>query len=507
MNHTPEKADAPKSLSELLAGLLPADDLPQGLAVTAIATDSRLVTEGAVFVAIAGYETDGHRYIADAIGRGACAVVCQDAAYLSRVPAGVPVFVVSDSRRAAATMAARFYDHPSRKLTIVAVTGTSGKTTTALLIDSIFRAAGHKTGVIGTLGARIGDRNLPGDRTTPDSVELQELLSQMVSEGVTYVSMEVSSHALYLDRTWGMAFDGAVFTNLSQDHLDFHADLDEYFEAKLRLFTEYPELSRPGKELVGATNLDDCYGQRLAERARCRVVKYGVTPEAQVRAVDLVISPAGVGFTLVAPPARMPVALKLSGAFNIHNALAAAACTLGLGVPIKTVVRGLEGLAAVPGRFERVNTGGEFAVVVDYAHKPDALEKVIRSVRALNPRRVICLMGCGGDRDRDKRPKMGKIATRDCDFTIITSDNPRTEDPMSIIGNILAGVEEGCPYAVEPDRRAAIFAGVGMCEAGDIFLICGKGHETYQVFKDRTIHFDDREVAREALAAATSSGA
>ena len=465
--------------------------------IHAITTDSRRVTPGSLFVAISGYQTDGHRFIADACANGAAAVVYQDEA--ATIPSGVTAIRVADSRRAAAIIADRFYDHPSGKLTIAAITGTSGKTTTTLLVDSIFRAAGYKTGVIGTLGGRIGDRDLPGDRTTPDSIELQELFAQMLAEGVTHVAMEVSSHALYLDRTWMTAFDAAVFTNLSQDHLDFHADLDEYLDAKLVLFTEYADLARPEKALVGAVNVDDPASKKILASARCECLTFGLSPDAQVRAEDVTPHPSGLSFRLTRGTQAAEVALQLSGAFNAHNALAAATCAYGLGLATETIVRGLEGLAAVPGRFERVDAGQDFTVVVDYAHKPDALEKVIRAARALEPRRVICIIGCGGDRDRDKRPKMGRIATRDADFTIFTADNSRSEEPEAILAQIVTGAEPGAEYVVEPDRRAAIFAGIAMCQPGDILLICGKGHEPYQIFKDRTIHFDDREVAREAL--------
>ena len=466
--------------------------------VFGLRADSRQIAAGDIFVAIRGFATDGHLFISEAIAKGACAVVLEDEAFAPRGEESIPWVCVPSSRRAAAILADELYGHPSQRLTLAGVTGTNGKTTVSLMLDSIFRAAGHRTGVIGTLGRGIAGAWQEADRTTPDAIELQELLADMVDAGVTHLAMEVSSHALDLDRVYGCRFAGAVFTNLSQDHLDFHSGLDEYLEAKLRLFTDYADMAGSERPMVGAVNVDDPAGARVAEEARCRVIRYGTNGDSEVRARAADLRSDGVGFDLVVNEIATRVRLRLTGHFNVHNALGAAACCHGLGFELDDIVAGLESLEAVPGRFERVAEGQAYSVIVDYAHTPGALQNVLGAARALSPKRLVCVMGCGGDRDRGKRPMMGKVATENADLTIITSDNSRSEDPLAIIEDIKGGIIGG-DYVVEPDRRQAIAKAIEMCLPGDMVLIAGKGHETYQEFADRRIDFDDRVVAREAI--------
>jgi UDP-N-acetylmuramoyl-L-alanyl-D-glutamate--2,6-diaminopimelate ligase len=490
-------------LSTLLGSL----DVPVPLTadpqITSIGADSRAISPGDMFIAIRGYTTDGHKYIPDALARGAAAIVLEDEAYIPAGDLAVPVVRVDSSRRAAAVLADAFYGHPSRALTLVGVTGTNGKTTVSLMLDSIFRAGAKRTGVIGTLGRFVAGAWRDADRTTPDAIELQKLLAEMRDSGITHVSMEVSSHALDLDRVLMCSFAGGIFTNLTQDHLDWHADIEAYLAAKTRLFTEYADGFGSRRPMIGAINIDDPMGVRIAEAARCKVIRYGTNGGSDVRARSISASPDGVQFDLLLGRTVRPVKLHLTGLFNVYNALAAAACCHGLGIGVEAIVEGLESLEAVPGRFERVSQGQPYAVIVDYAHTPDALENVLRAARALSPRRVLCVMGCGGDRDRGKRPKMGKIAAEMADFTVITSDNSRTESVDRIVEDIRGGVSSG-EVVVETDRRAAIFRAVGMCEPGDLLIIAGKGHETYQEFDGYRTDFDDRSVAREAIAARSS---
>ncbi len=464
--------------------------------VSGLASDSRVVEPGDLFVAYRGFEADGHDFIEAALVNGARAVVLEDPRYETAVE-GVPWARVADGRRACAELAARYYEHPSRELLLAGVTGTNGKTTTTFLIDAILTAAGRRGAVIGTLGYGPREQLTEAPRTTPEAIELQRWFRQMADGGIEAVAMEVSSHSLVLHRPWGCEFDVGVFTNLSHDHLDFHQDLDGYLEAKLLLFTEYARAS--GKEMVGAINLDDPFGARIAARADCPIVGYGLGAACEVRAVDVGRTEAGSRFELRLPSGRAPVSLPLPGLFNVRNALAAAATAHAMGMTAEEVADGLSAARSVPGRFERVIAGQPFEVVVDYAHTEQALRNVLAVARELEPRRLICVFGCGGDRDADKRPRMGRAATEEADFAIITSDNPRSEDPLAIIDAIVAGVV-GDSYAVEPDRRGAIRMALEMAEPGDLVVIAGKGHETYQIFADRTIDFDDRQVARELAA-------
>ncbi len=467
--------------------------------VTSVASDSRKVSPGACFIAVPGFVTDGHRYIGQAIAAGAAGVIFQDPSYASQIPDSVACAQVTDSRKACAAVSAAFWSHPSLDLTIVGVTGTNGKTTTVTLIDTLLRGHGHVTGTLGTLGRVAAGARAQMAHTTPDSVEFQSTLADMRDRGITHVTMEVSSHALSLQRVWGTKLDVAVFTCASRDHLDFYSSLDEYLESKILLFTAYAELARPEKELKAVVNADDPSAPRILERAECPVVTYGVEmPDCDVRAADASFSANGARFEMVAFGEREPVELALVGRFNIYNALAAAASGLVLGLPLRDIVRDLASVRSVPGRFESIDEGQDFTVVVDYAHTPDGLENVLSAARQITSGRLICVFGCGGDRDPGKRPMMGRIAAERADVVVITSDNPRSEDPLDIIRQIRAGVEGG-DVEVEPDRRRAIELAISLCQTGDCLIIAGKGHEDYQIFADKTIHFDDREEARRAL--------
>lgn len=462
-----------------------------------LAYDSRQVGPGFVFFAIKGFKHDGHDYISDAVDRGAVAVVVErDVA----VPAGIRSFKVRDVREALALSAARFFGHPGRQLRVVGVTGTNGKTTTTHLVSAVYQAQGERVGLIGTLYAKIGDLVIEGERTTPESLDLQALLHRMVDEGITTAVMEVSSHALALHRVTGLEFDVAVFTNLTQDHLDFHADIEDYYKAKERLFTGLAGRGAKKGPKLAVINRDDPYGERLIGSTTVPVVTYGVGA-ADVRGRDIVLRGNGTDLVVEGFWGRTPVSLKLVGEFNVYNALAGFAVGVAEGFSVDRTARALEGAKPVSGRFEHIDAGQDFTVVVDYAHTPDGLENVLRAARTLTRERVITVFGCGGDRDPAKRAVMGEVAGRLADFTVITSDNPRSEDPLAIIDAVETGIKAVGRerYAVQPDRREAIRQAFQLARAGDMVVIAGKGHENYQIIGDRKLPFDDREVAMEVL--------
>lgn len=466
--------------------------------VRGITHDSRAVKPGDLFVCLVGEKFDGHRFIGDALARGAAALVV-DEGHSDTAPEAVPALIVRNTRRALPELAAAVYGDPSRRLTMVAVTGTNGKTTTTRLIGSILRAAGKRTGTIGTLGAELMDDPLPSEHTTPEADQLQALLAEMEKRGAEAVAMEVSSHALTQYRTDGTSIDAAAFTNLTQDHLDYHGTMESYFESKRRLFTEYPAVS--GKEFAASINVDDSWGRRLAVGSRGQVVTYAVKQPADVRAEDVHIEPARLAFRCVTDAGAFDVHLSIGGAFQVYNALAAIGVGIGLDLSTEAIQKGLAGLRAVPGRFEAVETGRGFHAIVDYAHTPDGLDNVITAAKRLNPNRLIVVFGCGGNRDRTKRPIMGKIAATRADVAIVTSDNPRHEEPGAIIEEITTGMQSpSARVVVEPDRRAAIALAVGEAKDGDIVLIAGKGHEDYQIVGDSVLPFDDRQVVREVVA-------
>ena len=458
--------------------------------VTSICYDSRRADSGSLFVAIRGERVDGHDFIAEAIDRGAVGVVCQKEVASHRVAS----VVVDDSRAALARLAATFYGEPSRKLRMIGVTGTNGKTTTTFLIKHLLQRANQKTGLIGTVSYEIGERVLPAYRTTPESLELQELLAQCVDAGCAGVVMEVSSHALAQNRASEIDFDVAVFTNLTQDHLDFHHGMKDYFEAKARLFEGF----RSGRKIsrVGIVNVDDPYGQQLIARfgKELSIVTYGMGARAEFRASNFKVEMSGTSYQLDTRDKSYLVRLPLIGRFNIYNSLAALASVHALGVDVRSSVLALSRAPQVPGRLQAVPAKRQFQVFVDYAHTDDALLNVLRTCRDLNPNRLILVFGCGGDRDRAKRALMGAAADQYADHSIITSDNPRTEDPEAIIRQIEAGFRH-VRYEKIVDRRAAISRAISMAGPRDIVLIAGKGHEKYQEFGHCTVPFDDVEVA------------
>ncbi len=462
--------------------------------ITAVVADSRLAVRGSLFVAIPGLQHDGVKFTEFALEKGAVAVASEHPFASRRTP---HLFVeVEDARAALAVIAANFYGHPADRLSLVGVTGTSGKTTTTKMIESIFDAAGEPVGLIGTIEYRAGDERLTADRTTPDAVVLQEWFAKMVNAGVRHAVMEVSSHALALKRTYGIRFAAAVFTNLSQDHFDFHKNFEDYFAAKRTLFDQIDRNRR-----TAIVNIDDEYGRRLAAELGKAVVSFGRTPKADIRPVDgFTIDVRGLRGRVRTPAAEIRVESRLLGLPNLYNWLGAIGGALAVGIPKQAIEEGIRDLAVVRGRFEYVESPSGLTVIVDYAHKPDALEKLLRAVRELaGNKRLILLFGCGGDRDKDKRAKMGNIAGRLSDFTILTSDNPRSEKPEAILDDIEKGIRGAGKYLRIVDRREAIARAIDEASEDDVIVIAGKGHETYQVVGDQIVHFDDREEAERAL--------
>ncbi|MBC7341300.1 MAG: UDP-N-acetylmuramoyl-L-alanyl-D-glutamate--2,6-diaminopimelate ligase [Clostridia bacterium] len=463
--------------------------------VNGIAYDSRKVKPGDVFVCIQGYRTDGHRYAGEALQRGAVALVFEKDL---EVPLGIAGVKVKDSRTTLGLLAANFYGHPSHRLRLIGVTGTNGKTTTTHLIERIMQKAGLRAGLIGTIANRIGDRHLAAIHTTPESADLQELLALMVENGAKYAVMEVSSHALQLNRVAGCYFSGAVFTNLTQDHLDFHSDMQEYAKAKSLLFSSlYPAI---GVLPYAIINADDPWGHFMHDHCRVPVWKYGIkTQSADFWAGEVSLSSQGTTFLAHGPWGQVEVHLQLPGWFNVYNALAAMAVGYLEQLDLGVTVAALESLPGVPGRFERVDCGQDFTVIVDYAHSPDSLKKALQTARQITSGQLICVFGCGGDRDRGKRPLMGEVAGKYADQVIVTSDNPRSENPIAIIDDILSGLARSGDTKVKvlKDRREAIHEALRGARSGDLVLIAGKGHETYQIIGDQVLPFDDREVVRE----------
>ena len=447
--------------------------------------DHRRVAPGSLFFCVAGRSVDGHVFGARAIEAGAAALVVE-----RWLDVDAPQVLVPSVRRAMGPMSAAVFGDPAAAMTIVGVTGTNGKTTVVQLLRSIFEADGRRSGAIGTVGATIGDEHVPLERTTPEAPDLFRLLARMRAQGVAAVAIEVSSHALAQDRVDGIRFDAAVFTNLSQDHLDFHPSIEAYFDAKASLF-------RPERAAHGVINVDDPWGRRLLAADVPRTT-YGLFAEADVRADDVRSTVTGSTFSV----AGVEVRTALRGSFNVSNCLAAFAAAGVVGVAPETSAVGIGAVREVPGRMEPIDAGQDFLVVVDYAHTPDSIRSVLAAARPLTAGRVIVVFGCGGDRDRAKRPPMGMAATEGADLTVVTSDNPRSEDPLAILAEIEPGAAAGGGrYVVEPDRRAAIRLALAEAREGDVVVIAGKGHERVQEFADRVVPFDDRAVAREELEA------
>ncbi|MEJ5329729.1 MAG: UDP-N-acetylmuramoyl-L-alanyl-D-glutamate--2,6-diaminopimelate ligase [Desulfobaccales bacterium] len=478
------------------------------LPVPGIAYHSREVVPGGMFVAIRGLTTDGRLYVPAALEQGARIVVSDRE--LS-VPEGITLVQVPDARLALAHLSAAFYGHPSRELTLIGITGTNGKTTTAYLLEAILTAAGHRVGVLGTVNYRLGERRWPAPVTTPESLDLNRYLREMRQAEATHAVMEVSSHALDLKRVDRVAFDAAIFTNLSQDHLDYHRDLESYFQAKSRLFLEI--LGDGGPRGLAVLSVDDPWVRRLWPRVPGPVLTCGRHFEAQVRPVWTDFRQDGLTARLTTPWGELTLQSRLVGPFNLANILAATAAALGLGVAPEAVAAGVARLPGVPGRLERFGPPAGPHIFVDYAHTPDALASVLAALTTLGFGRIITVFGCGGDRDRSKRPLMGQAAAEASRLVIVTTDNPRTEDPLGIIADIEAGLAEaglkplslaaicrGEPgYVVVPDRREAIRLAVRLAEPGEAVLVAGKGHEDYQIWGTRKIHFDDREEVCQAL--------
>lgn len=479
-------------LSELVSGLnIKSIKGNPEIEIEGIAYDSRKTKQGILFVCVEGTVADGHKYISDAIENGTKAFLVQKPV---EVPEGITVIEIDDTRYGLARVSDAFFGHPSGKFNLIGITGTKGKTTTTYMVKAILEAAKHKIGLIGTVANLIGDEILYAARTTPESYDLQSLFNDMVEKDVDTAVMEVSSQGLELHRVASCQFDIGVFTNFSRDHIGpkEHATLEDYFNAKAKLF-------KMCKKAV--INIDNEHGRKMAQLAECTVFTYGLSEGADIRAVNVLKRTSQTTFTLVTPWGSTDIKTNLAGDFNVYNALAAiGSCCLIEGVDLEAVKKGLLKVT-VPGRLEAVPTGGNYSVLIDYAHTPDSLQQVLSTVKEFAHGRVVSLFGCGGDRDKGKRPVMGEISGEIADFTIITSDNPRTEDPESIINDIEAGIgKTSGKYIKITDRRQAIKFALENARDGDIIILAGKGHETYQQFKDKTIHFDEREVVAELLA-------
>ncbi|WP_456044687.1 UDP-N-acetylmuramoyl-L-alanyl-D-glutamate--2,6-diaminopimelate ligase [Veillonella sp.] len=472
----------------------------QNVSIQDITADSRAVKPNSLFIALDGATVDGHNYIDKAVAAGAVAVIVSKPVAISD---DVCVITVVDTRQAMMTCVPYFFDYPANRMRMIGVTGTNGKTTTTHMIRHILKAQGHKVGVIGTVHIMIGDTSYPIHNTTPDVVDLQHILHQMVQENVEYCVMEVSSHALALGRVSGVEFDTAVFTNLTQDHLDFHKTFENYLAAKCKLF-EQVSASNQVKDNKGAViNIDDSYGHRVMEKTTAPTITYSTLGKGTLNASDVHMSTKNSQYTVNYKGESYPVSMNTTGLFNVYNTLAAIGACLQEGISMEAIDTALKTFSSVPGRFELIEEGQDFAVVVDYAHTPDGLQNILETAKAIKENRIIIVFGCGGDRDATKRPIMGRIAAEYGDKIYVTSDNPRTEDPVQIVKDVEVGVKEalrdGTSYEVIVDRREAINHAIHDAKAGDIVIIAGKGHENYQILKNETIHFDDREEARKAL--------
>ena len=463
--------------------------------VESIAYDSRRVQRNGLFVAIRGEKVDGHEFIGQAVEKGASVIVAEREEKHLRATC----VVVKDTRTALADLSTIFYGRPAQRLKLAAVTGTNGKTTTSFLIKHICEKAGLRCGLIGTVRYEIGERVLPAIRTTPESLDLQELLAQIVNAGCRAAAMEVSSHALAQDRTRGLEWNVAVFTNLTQDHLDFHGTMESYFKSKAKLFTQLGQQENKRKS-VAVVNIDDRYGQQLLDKIdkSVAIITYGMGARADFRASNYRVEFSGTSYQLDARGKSYLVRVPLIGRFNVMNSLAALAAANGLGVDLRAAVLSLGKSPQVPGRLEMVPAKRQFQVFVDYAHTPDALANVLKTLRELHPQRLIVVFGCGGDRDRKKRPLMGEMVDRHADYAVITSDNPRKEDPSAIIVEIEKGFRS-THFEKIVDRTEAINRAIALAQPRDIVLIAGKGHENYQEFADHTVPFDDIQVARRAI--------
>lgn len=461
--------------------------------ITGVTIDSREVKSGNLFICIDGAVVDGHTFAKQAQDQGAAAILAERPLDVS-----IPVILVKDTLRALAPIANAFYNHPSKEMRVIGITGTNGKTSMTYLLESIFRANQEATGVIGTIQMKIKDEAYPVKNTTPDAVFLQKGFRKMVDEGVDTAVIEVSSHALDRGRVHGTDIDVAVFTNLSQDHLDYHASFEDYFHAKSLLFSQLGNTFDPGHPKYAVINTDDHYAEALIKSTAQPVCTYGIDKPADIMAKDIQLASNGTSFLLQTPKGEAKITSKLMGKFNVYNMLAAVGAAICSGVPFDTICKALQETTGVAGRFEPVMAGQSFGVIVDYAHTPDSLENVLTTIKSFVKGKIITVVGCGGDRDKTKRPLMAGKAVQYSDTAIFTADNPRTEDPQAILEDMIRGLESD-KYVVVPDREEAIQRAVGLAQADDIVLIAGKGHETYQIVGDQVLDFDDRLVAAEAI--------
>jgi len=457
--------------------------------VKGVSCNSKQVSANFVFVAINGAKDNGNKFIDEAIKRGAKLIISQAKDHRSKTR---DFLVVKDARKALGKLANEFYGRPSRRIKVIGVTGTNGKTTITYLIEAILKKAKFNPAVIGTINYRFNDKIITSKNTTPGPLDIQSMLSQMLKYRVTHCIMEVSSHALDQDRAEGINFHSAIFTNLTQDHLDYHKTINNYFKSKLKLFKN---LSSNAYAII---NNDDSYSSKIKKATLAKVITYGIKRKAQIMAEEISFNSAETVFVLVTPKARIKLKTKLIGLHNVYNVLAAASWAWAADLKMNTIKSALEEFSSVPGRLERVGQSGNFSIFVDYAHTEDALKNILQALRPIAEKKIIVVFGCGGERDKGKRPKMGNIVSRLADYAIITSDNPRSEDPRDIIEDIKRGIERD-NYCVVPERLQAINKSLLMAQKGDIVVVAGKGHENYQVLKDKIVHFDDRQVIKECL--------
>ena len=474
--------------------------------VTGIQYNSKKVKKGSVFVAIKGFNQDGTKYVKDAVDNGAVGIIVEEEIakeiatpiktyILNQKGAITTAITVEDSRKALASLSADFFDHPSKELNVIGITGTNGKTTISFIIDSILQSANKKTGVIGTINYRFGGKVIPALQTTPESLDLQKMFREMLNKKIDYCILEVSSHSLTLNRVYKTNFAIGVFTNLTQDHLDFHNTKEDYFKAKEKLFMEY-NLKK------AVINIDDPYGKSISKKTSAETITVGIKEKGDIQARDIEISINGSKFTVKTPEGEIKIVSSLTGCHNVYNILCAIGVAIASDIPLEKIKKGIRSLQNIPGRFEKIDEGQNFTLAVDYAHTDDALKNVIKAARELTDKRIITVFGCGGNRDKEKRMKMGKIAGKYGDYTIITSDNPRNEDPASIAAYIEKGIKKTTnkqKYCLILEREKAIEQAVNMAKKGDVVIIAGKGHEKYQIFGDHRIHFDDCEVAKKMI--------
>ncbi|WP_066252585.1 UDP-N-acetylmuramoyl-L-alanyl-D-glutamate--2,6-diaminopimelate ligase [Neobacillus drentensis] len=461
--------------------------------ITSIENDNRKVQNGSLFICIKGYTVDGHDFAEAAVKNGAAAILAERPIALD-----VPVILVKDTTRAMAVLADTFYGQPTKKLHLIGITGTNGKTTTSHLIEKIMVDAGQRTGLIGTMYTKIAEETIETKNTTPESLTLQKTFQQMVDRGVETAVMEVSSHALDLGRVHGCDYDVAVFTNLTQDHLDYHKTMDEYKRAKSLLFAQLGNTFNHQNPKFAILNADDQASEMYRRATAAHIVTYGIDMKADIQAKDIQMTSSGTSFNLIIETEIYPVQMQLIGKFSVYNVLASIAASFVSGIEINQIIKSIESVEGVSGRFELVNAGQDFTVIVDYAHTPDSLENVLKTIQHIAKKKVFVIVGCGGDRDRTKRPLMAQIACKWATDPILTSDNPRSEDPLAILKEMEAGVKGG-KYKIIPDRKEAITTAIQQASKDDVVLIAGKGHETYQIIGNLVHDFDDRLVAREAI--------